>query len=501
MWIHLDRSIPEGQHTIRDGYLDILSKFHADVQAVPDTRNLSPDNVGSSGIQTHLKGNHIGFTITPLIERKKSMKTELNNQTVRNVFLLFAVCTSIFVFSVADVSFCADGPKSYENSQVLEAGKILPSDVLSGPNHKVDGKVQNDGFLNHYVLKSNDETYDVVSTFELNKRVREIKAITEMKKIDTSGTVGKSVVDSGKKTVTGITNLFLHPVDTVEGTVKGVGSVYNRASEAVTSTPSQTEDSRVEQFIGYSKSKRDIANKMGVDVYSENKTLQSELERLAWADYSGGIGVSAGLALVPGGAGVLLSVSGGARLLNETINLTPPTELRHQNRQKLLGLGMNSDTIDLFINNTVFSPRHQTWLVAALEKMKGASNRELFLKVALQAHDRTMALMITQMTMMFAGYHTKIAPIDRFYPIARVLYAKNNKAKVVMALPADHILWSERFAGAVSEITKKTKGDLFDLWTAGSVSKKAEDHLAKSGWVLHTDVWAKLREKLEPKSQ
>ena len=421
--------------------------------------------------------------------------------TINNNFLLFAALTSICVFTFADMSFCSYGPDGYENSRLLKAGKILPRDVLSGPNHKVDGKVQNDGFLNHYVLKSSDETYEAVSTFELKKRVREIKAITEMKKIDTSGTVEKSVVDSGKKTVTGITNLFLHPVDTVEGTVKGVGSVYNRATEAVASTPSRTEDSRMEQLIGFSKSKREIANKMGVDVYSANKTLQSELERLAWADYSGGIGVSAGLAFVPGGAGVLLSVSGGARLLNETINLTPPTELRHQNRRKLTDMGMNSDTVDLFINNTVFSPRHQTWLVSALEKMKGAANRELFLKVALQAHDRTMALMITQMTMMFAGYHAKIEPIERFYPIARVLYAKDKKGKVVMGLPADHILWSDRFAGAVSEITKKTKGDQFELWTAGSISKKAEDHLSKSGWVTHTDVWAKLREKLERKTQ
>ena len=110
---------------------------------------------------------------------------------------------------------------------MIEAGKILPTDVLSGPNHKVDEKVQNDGFLNHYVLNSSYENYEVVSTFGLKKRVHEIKAITEMKKIDTTSTIGESIVDSGQKTVTGISNLFLHPVDTLEGTVKGVGSVMN----------------------------------------------------------------------------------------------------------------------------------------------------------------------------------------------------------------------------------------------------------------------------------
>ena len=33
-------------------------------------------------------------------------------------------------------------------------------------------------------------------------------------------------------------------------------------------------------------------------------------------------------------------------------------------------MGMDSDTIDLFINNAVFSPQCQTWLVAALGKMQ-----------------------------------------------------------------------------------------------------------------------------------
>jgi hypothetical protein len=215
-------------------------------------------------------------------------------------------------------------------SRALKAGGILPPDLLSGPKHKVEARVQNEGFLNHYVLASSYGNYNVVSTYELKKRVREIKAITQIKKIDPAGTVGESIVDSGHKTATGISNLFLHPVDTMEGTTKGIGSVYNRARKAVSSSPSRTEDSRMEQLIGFSKCKRDIANEMGVEVYSANKALQSELDRLAWADYQGGIGVSAGLLFVPGGAGLLLSVSGTARLLNETINLSPPTELRHQ---------------------------------------------------------------------------------------------------------------------------------------------------------------------------
>jgi hypothetical protein len=112
-----------------------------------------------------------------------------------------------------------------------------------------------------------------------------------------------------------------------------------------------------------------------------------------------------------------------------------------------------------------------------------------------------MTLMITQMAMMYAGYHTTVEPIDRFYPISRVLYAKDKKGKVLMVLPADYVLWSSRFAEAVAEIMDQTKGDQFELWTAGGVSKKTGDQLSKAGWVVNTDVYSKLKEKLGAKTQ
>jgi hypothetical protein len=224
--------------------------------------------------------------------------------------------------------------------------------------------------------------------------------------------------------------------------------------------------------------------------------LQEQLERLAWADYAGGIGLSAGLSVIPGGVGLVLSTSGAARLLNDQINATPPSELRLQNRQKLVDMSFNTDTIELFINNTVFSPRDQTWLVASLAKMNGTSNRELFLKVALQAKDRTMALLIAQMTMMYAGYHKRISPIDRLYPVARVLYAQNKKGEIVLIIPADYVTWNERFSRAVTEIKKKMKRkNTFELWTIGNISSKAKDNLSKAGWSIHTNVLSKLKEK------
>ena len=63
----------------------------------------------------------------------------------------------------------------YENSAVLKAAEIFPPDVLSGPDHRVEATVKNDGFLNHYVLQSTYGTYEVVSGFLLKKRVHQLQ--------------------------------------------------------------------------------------------------------------------------------------------------------------------------------------------------------------------------------------------------------------------------------------------------------------------------------------
>ena len=95
-------------------------------------------------------------------------------------------------------------------------------------------------------------------------------------------------------------------------------------------------------------------------MYSSNQVLQKELDRLGQADYLGGLGVGVATSFVPGVGGLVLTTSGTARLLNEAINTTPGSELWLQNKNKLLAMGMDADTIELFLNNQVFNHRKST---------------------------------------------------------------------------------------------------------------------------------------------
>jgi hypothetical protein len=384
----------------------------------------------------------------------------------------------------------------FEKPGILKAQSFLKPEIIKGKQYTVEEQVQNDGLLNHYSVNSSFGIFQVSSTSSLHILVREIEAIGAMKKIATDDTAIESMKQSGKNTVAGVKNLVNDPQGTFESAAAGVGSLFNRAKGTIGKRETTgAEDNKAAQLIGFSKSKGQIATKFGVNMYSRNKVLQTELDRLAWADFFGGLGVGAVTSVVPGVGGVLLTTSGAARLLNEAINTTPASELWLQNKNTLLGMGMNEDTVELFLNNLEFSPALQTVMVAALDSMQGVENRELYLKVALQAGDPGMAKIVTRSVVMTAGYHKHIAPLKRLAPIARLARAEKKDGTIVVVLPGDHIIWSEMVAditGSLAEKAKISKGTGLELWVSGDFSTMAHSKLVAMGWKVHTRVRSQL---------
>ena len=382
---------------------------------------------------------------------------------------------------------------TYEEPPVLQAKSIFKPDLLKGKNYAILDQVKNDGLFNHYTVESSFGTFKAGSTGDLKILLNEIAAIAAMKQVQTEETAKASLKQSGQKTVTGVKNLFNDPQGTIEGAASGVGSLFNRAKETVGKRKTTgTEDSRLEQLVGISKSKGIIATQYGVNVYSRNKVLQAELDRLGRADYLGGLGVGAATSIVPGVGGLILTTSGTARLLNEAINTTPGSELWLQNKNKLVAMGMNTDTVELFLNNPAFSPAQSTVLVTALESLDGVENRELFIQVALQASEPAMASVVTKIAVMSAGYHKEIAPLKRISPLARLTQGIRQDETRVVLLPVDYMIWSKRVSEAVTSVSSEAKGSSLELWVLGSLSKQATAELQKQGWNIHTGAGPRL---------
>lgn len=400
---------------------------------------------------------------------------------------------STLVFVIASISLVVGAESSatqkYEQLPQLRASAFLPPNLVQGLDFRVNDKVVNDGVLNTYTIESSFGQFTAVTTAKLRQRIGEVHALRQMEAVRQSDTFKKSLVESGKDTLETAKQIVTDPVGTASGAVSGVRKAFGRAGEALFgSRRSEAEDSRFESFIGLSNTKRSFAFDFGVDVYSDNEILQDRLDELARASYAGGLTYSAALSLVPGGVGIAISATGMTQLANDIYRTTAPADLRIMNRQKLNSIGVRKDATETFLDNAIFSPREQTELVLALERMPETKKRELFVLFAALTDDRDMAFFRQRQAQMYAGYNKMVSPIDTFIAFGDFVGARTKHGHIVFNVPVDYLVWTEWMANVVDgidQLVATMPGVVAkEIVLAGTLTSHARQQLGVRGWVV-----------------
>lgn len=428
------------------------------------------------------------------------MKKIILRRHPKTIAFRVSVCFTALLLGVVFLrgeSRIATAQERYESPQTLRASRILPPELLSGPYHGVEEQVLNDGFLNHYKINSKFGQFTAISTAQLRKRVHEINAIAELHKISGTKEFIKSFKESGFKTLEGAKSLITSPIQTTVGVIGGVGKIFqNAASNLFGAKRSEAEDSRLKDMIGFSKNKREYAYQFNVDVYSRNKPLQEQLNAISWAGYAGGLSMSAAMMPIGGAAGMVISLSRMSRLFNEIFRTMAPAELRRMNHKKLVAMGVSKDIADLFINNSIYSPREQTLLVAAMGEMKRTGNRSAFVKFSTAVDNVQLAHLRQRQAEMYEGYNRMVEPIERFVPFGGLAAARTRDNKLVFNVPLDHLVWTEimaRFIEAANfHVNQLGWVKAKHLWVGGTVSRLALEQMVKRGWKIETQVEAGL---------
>ena len=410
------------------------------------------------------------------------------NSTGKMRKLILLALSYIFLVLHDPIQVCAQ--TSFEPPAPLSASKILPSDLLSGPNHRVEERVYNDGYLNTYRVGSKFGTFVAVSTPMLRKRIGEINALVRMEQIAGTKEFTESLKEAGTDTLVGFKNLVTSPVETVKGAASGLGMAFRRASDALTGPKrSDSEDSKIKDLIGFSKTKREYAYQLGVDAYTDNEKLQDRLDEISWAGYAGGITWAGAMAAVPGGAGLAISISGTHKFLNEVFRTTPPVDLRRMNGEKLKAMDVHPEVADAFLNNSVYSPRYQTLLVNALEEMKGVGNRATFVRLAASSGNKDIAFFRERQAEMYTGFHKAVAPVETFIALGEFAAVRTTKNDVVFNVPLDHLVWTQDMAklltAADARVTQMTRPATKQLWITGTMSPRAKKEIEAKGWQVH----------------
>jgi hypothetical protein len=395
-------------------------------------------------------------------------------------FLIVALLIASFfqspIPSVAAAKF--EGPVNQK------ASDILPPQLIAGPHFRVRDKVVSYGYMHHYVVDSDYGVFEVTGDFALRKLVREIGAIAALSEIKKSDAYLNGLKTAASQPIQFGANLLSDPVDTISGVPKGITRLFDNVSTGLKTKTDPSQDSKVKQMLAVSSNKRDLAHRLGVDVYSSNTVLQKELNSIAWATSLGSLTLSAALAPVGGPAVMAVSVTRTAQQVTEMQKEYPPERIREINEQKLLSMGVPSSLVSQFLDHPSYTPTHDTVIVASLETLRGAKGRDLFIQQAITADDGETANFYMYMAETLRGLQEKGAAIQDLRVFGPLVFARASNGTVLAPLPLDQGFWTERASQRVPDAITAYKAanpnaKKFEFWVTGTVSKLARDELAK----------------------
>ncbi len=403
------------------------------------------------------------------------------------LFVLPAGWTPAFAVSDLDTSVfdtlskprvTEESGSDYENPPLLDASEYLPPKLFKSKYHRVDEDIDTFGFTNSYRINTKYFIMDVQGDDFLRKRVQEVHALAVLDKIKQTDEFGKAVKNAATAPFSFAKNLVTSPVDTVTSVPKGLWRYMTRVGEMVQGNREEVEDNVGEELVGFSEDKRQLAYRLGVDVYSTNQTLQSELNRVSWAIFSGGFTVS--LAMTPVR---FLSLTETSSRMNEVVRDYAPEDLRKLNRKKLQKMVSREILIKKFLEHPYYSPRHETILVEALYGMEGTRDIDKFIYRANTAASIEDAFLFQRIAELLREYHENITPLRKIVigPTRGMPMAVTKDNKLVMALLVDYGVWSRSAAEWITQLARANKrvdpNRKIELWITGTLSDVAKEEL------------------------
>lgn len=381
--------------------------------------------------------------------------------------------------------------------EVLHARDLLPPELLKGEFHTVLDEVMPFRFTHHYFVTSPFGQFEAFGEDMLRIRIEEIQALATLAEWDKYSAFVQGAAKAVWSPFQFVLNFLVDPLETLAAVPKGLWRYATRIEEMTNGERGQLEEGTASELIGFSTVKRQIADRLGVNVYSSNPVLQDKLNRLSWAGYTGNTGIKLLTIPIAGPAGLVLSGTSWSTTIREVVRDYAPEDLRRMNREKLLQMGIDESLTEEFLSHPWYSPRHETILVQSLSELDQVAHREVFLQTALVAEFEEEALFFQRLAEMLAGYHHHVMPIQELVSIHdRLILAYTEEQTLVALVPLAHVPWGKEMAVAVEAVTSWYDPELpvrrVELWTSGQCHPQTAEYLQDKGIAIHEEVMAQL---------
>ena len=382
-------------------------------------------------------------------------------------------------------SAAISGQPAYELPGPVETATLVPEGLLGVRGVRVYPQAEADGWHVTYTLSGPEGTETVTGTEFLANRLREIRAIAALRKMNKSEEFGKALLASGGEKLQSVASAVKDPVQTIQKLPKGASKFFGRLGTTVKNAAEGKigATDAAEAALGVQRKRAELCLKLGVSPFTRDPVLRAELDTASRAMAAGATLMNLTGLIVGGGIGTAISVVNANQAFQRALVESSPQELAVRNRQLLAKLGTAPEFIDDFLGNPAFSPWQKSGVVAALSAI--GLNPEPVLSRAAEAASDEDAIYFIQMVRILDDHHRTNEPLMAIIDVMGIPCAIDQSGTLVVPVGSDLIRWNPALAARAGEFVAwsqsqpETKALL--LATNGSVSDRAREELSRSG--------------------
>ncbi|WP_417692299.1 hypothetical protein [Roseibium sp.] len=361
---------------------------------------------------------------------------------------------------------------------------------LKGPGYELLPPARPEQGFRVYTLQEESGVVTLKGDGLALQRLKEISVLEGLRQAQTTESFMAGVKQAAGKPVDFVQNTVANPIGTAKDTAAGVGKVLSRISDgvekAVTGEITSAGD-LARTLTGQAEARRELAFKLGVDPYTTYAPLAEALDNAATVSTAGSLGISAVLALVPGG--LAMRAVGATEDLREMVLEESREELMSRTRQALISQGIAAETTDRLLQNPHYTPTELAVIAYHLKDMGALKNKSVLVAQAADAEERGLAYAELRRIVLLLNYHRTVSPLSNMRLVSGLPVALSANGHALLALPYDTVAWTSEMASRLITIQAKLENDPFpptlvQLMMPGDMTDLAAERLTSFGWDL-----------------
>jgi len=359
---------------------------------------------------------------------------------------------------------------------------FYPSNSTEAVVENVSEEPEAPGFL-AFTVSSTYSVHTVHGLSNLRKYLHEISVLQKLKNDKRlGGGIAAGAVDSVKDTVVGFKNLVVDPIGSVTALGRGFGKLGDRLGDAFRK---KEKGEKGDDSYLLSSTKREVADNLGVDVYTRNAYLQKKLDLMATARVGGRGAMAIATFFLPVGviASAVMTAGSINKAADELVNDTDRRDLYMLNRKALLNLGIAREKVIRFLNHSYYTPRELTYFRFYLERLREAEGFESILDAASEAATGVPSDKILHEAQIVADATADSSQITEIVPTREGILVEMQH-KVFLATAYDYLdvsPLSESLAKRVLAFEQIVGKQSAEIRSGGAVSCRLDDALFLKG--------------------